>query len=255
MVCILAALTTLVLLLLALPLGSQQPPTAATTPKVYRLVPVDALSQLITPDPFPEWHSASSPAMVAFKIFVDESGKVKEARVFPTAPEEDLAATQSIVQNLAFHPLSVQSVSVSVASVVAICFDAQVGSVPCAPRLDDQGGVSDPIPQRLRLPGCEDPASWHKCKIAEAMKNGKISGANPRYPQEAKSARIMGAVAVRLVVSAAGDVIATRVLGGPPMLYEASVTALKTWKFKPLTWNGTPVEVEFNEVIHYDLIG
>jgi protein TonB len=87
------------------------------------------------------------------------------------------------------------------------------------------------------------------------MKQRKISGRNPLYPENAKHARIMGNVAVRVVVSSAGEVISTQVLGGPPMLYEASVRALKTWKYKPLTWNGMAVEVEFNAVMRYELRG
>jgi hypothetical protein len=63
----------------------------------------------------------------------------------------------------------------------------------------------------------------------------------------------MGTVAVRLVVSTTGDVIAAQVLGGPPMLYATSVAGLKSWKFTPLTWKGTPVEVEINEVVRYAL--
>jgi hypothetical protein len=30
------------------------------------------------------------------------------------------------------------------------------------------------------------------------------------------------------------------------MLYESAVASIKTWKFRPLTWNGAPVEVELN---------
>jgi TonB family protein len=83
----------------------------------------------------------------------------------------------------------------------------------------------------------------------------KISGTNPRYPEDAKHARATGTVMVRVVVSTAGDVMSLRVLGGPPMLYASATDAIKTWKYHPRLWKGVPVEVESKVVIHYELRG
>ena len=191
--------------------------------------------------------------MGSLEISVDASGKTTETRPFPTIAGEQLLALEAIAKQFAFHPMSYHGSAIPFVSVLGVCSDSEVGTVPCAPKLNDLGGVSDPIPQRLRLPGCEEPQSWSKCKLPVVMNRRKLSWKPPVYPVEAKLARVTGTVVVRIIVSSSGDVVSTRVLGGPPMLYGSAVTSLKTWKFRPLTWNGTPVEVELNEVINYTL--
>jgi TonB family protein len=247
------ALMVVVIFLAPLRMVSQQT-AAASTQTVYRVTPGDALSRLIVSDAISAWHPASQPAMAAFEVFVDASGKVTEARAFPTASDADLSAAQAIVKQLGFHAVSYRGSAVPFVSALALCSDSEVGTVPCAPALNQHGGVTDRIPQRLRLPGCDDQAGWKSCKIA-AMKEHKISGKNPLYPDEAKHARIMGNVVVRLVISRGGEVTSTQVISGPPMLYESSVSALKTWKYRPFLWNGMAVEVECNAVIRYELRG
>ena len=218
----------------------------------FRVAPVDALSKLIVLDNLPKWNS-SKPMMGAFEIFVDASGKTTKVLPYPTSPETELQPLTAIAEQLAFHPLQYQGASVPFVSVLAICTDPAYGTFPCAPKLNAIRGVDDPIPQRLRF-GCEDPKTGgKKCPGVAPMVKLKIGGMNPRYPAEAKSAGVVGTVVVRVVVSTAGKVLSLRVLSGPPILYQSATDALRTWKYKPLTWNGTPVEVEFNTVIDYKL--
>ena len=65
----------------------------------------------------------------------------------------------------------------------------------------------------------------------------------PVYPEEARAAGIKGAVTTEIVIDQAGDVVAARVLRSIPMLDDAAVAAVKTWKFKPTMVNGAPVPV------------
>jgi TonB family protein len=239
---------------IALLVPAMQPQQAGTQSQsiTFRVAPVDALSKLIVLDNFPKWNS-SKPMMGAFEIFVDASGKTTKVLPYPTSPETELQALTAIAEQLAFHPLQYQGASVPFVSVLAVCTDPAYGTFPCAPKLNAIRGVDDPIPQRLRFAGCEDPKTGKKCQGVAPIGKLKIGGANPRYPAEAKSAGVVGTVVVRVVVSTAGKVLSLRVLGGPPMLYQSATDALRTWEYKPLTWNGTPVEMEFNAVIDYKL--
>lgn len=247
-------LLTLVLLLPGWVAPRQaNPPQSKTV--VYHVSPTDALVLLIVPNPFPTWNVASQPRMGAFEIYVDASGKTTLVRPFPLPGSGDLGSLETLARELLFQPLILKGVPVPFASILAFCTDEELGTVPCAPKLNGQGGVTDPIPQRVRSPGCEDPKTWSNCKLANFPKSSKISGKTPWYPENAKAARVMGNVVVRVDVSDEGHVTSTRILGGPPMLYKSATDSLKTWTYRPLTWNGVPIEAEFNAVIRYRLAG
>jgi TonB family protein len=194
--------------------------------------------------------------MGAFEVFADSSGKITDVRPFPPLTETEARSLISIVKQLAFHAVRYQGAPVPFVSVLALCTDTDRITLPCAPKLNANGGVDGAIPQRLRSLMCEDPKSWSKCNLhREPAKTKRISGMNPRYPDDAKHARVTGTVMVRVVVSTGGDVMSVQVLGGPPMLYRSATDAIRTWKYKPLLWKGVPVEVEGKVVTHYELSG
>lgn len=65
----------------------------------------------------------------------------------------------------------------------------------------------------------------------------------PRYPPDAKAARITGSVVVEVTVDEAGKVIAVRSISGPAELRGAAEEAARGWVFRPTTLSGTPVKV------------
>lgn len=250
-----------VLVLSFLSPGQPQQPATQSQSTVFHVSPTDALTQLIAPDVLPAWNAGSQPVMGAFEVFADSSGKITDVRPFPPLAETEMQSLISIAKQLAFHPVVYQGAPVPFVSVLALCTDTDSVTLPCAPKLNANGGVDDAIPQRVRSLMCEDPKSWSKCNPSKPAKTKRssvmkrISGMNPRYPDEAKHARVTGTVMVRVVVSTAGDVVSFQVLGGPPMLSGSATDAIRTWKFNPLLWKGVPVEVESKVVIHYDLRG
>jgi TonB family protein len=56
---------------------------------------------------------------------------------------------------------------------------------------------------------------------------------SPAYPVLAKKMNITGTVKVLVVVSANGNVKDTKVVGGNPVLVNATMDALKKWRFEP----------------------
>jgi len=82
----------------------------------------------------------------------------------------------------------------------------------------------------------------------------KISGPQPVYTEIAKKRRVQGVVIVQAIIDRQGNVTNVKVLRGLPMgLDEASVEAMKQWKFKPATLNGRPITVYYNLTVNFKL--
>lgn len=63
---------------------------------------------------------------------------------------------------------------------------------------------------------------------------------SPEYPPAARQLNVSGTQEVQITVSAAGDVEDAKVLKGNAMFSQASVNAVKQWKFQPLVKDGAP---------------
>lgn len=80
----------------------------------------------------------------------------------------------------------------------------------------------------------------------------KISGAPPLFTAEAREAGVSGVVILDALIDEKGDVTDVKVLQGLPMgLDDASVQAVKHWKFKPATLDGQPVPVYYTLTVNY----
>jgi protein TonB len=66
----------------------------------------------------------------------------------------------------------------------------------------------------------------------------------PQYPAIARAARIQGTVVLQATISRTGLIQNLRVISGPPMLQQAAVDSVRSWRYKPYLLNGDPVEVE-----------
>jgi periplasmic protein TonB len=66
----------------------------------------------------------------------------------------------------------------------------------------------------------------------------------PQYPEIARVARIQGTVVLQATIAKDGTIQNLRVIDGPPMLQQAAMDAVRSWRYKPYLLNGEPVEVE-----------
>ncbi len=81
----------------------------------------------------------------------------------------------------------------------------------------------------------------------------RIKKVDPRYPENARRARISGKVLIEAVITRDGDVADVRVLHGPPELAPAAVAAVCCWKYEPAKSHGKPVEIYFTVVVDFSL--
>jgi bla regulator protein blaR1 len=88
---------------------------------------------------------------------------------------------------------------------------------------------------------------------ADVMAGNLISKVSPKYPPDAKTARIQGTVVLDAVVSKTGRVESLKVVSGPNELQQSSLDAVRLWKYKPFLLNGDPIEVKTTVRVFYTL--
>jgi TonB family protein len=74
--------------------------------------------------------------------------------------------------------------------------------------------------------------SYHP-SYAQATSRKLKSRVEPQYPELARRNKIIGSVRVELIIAPNGKVKDVKVLGGSPVLVEATVAAVMKWKYEP----------------------
>ncbi len=70
------------------------------------------------------------------------------------------------------------------------------------------------------------------------------SRVQPVYPAEARKQQVNGTVRLHAVIGRDGAIQQLEVLSGDPLLVEASLDAVRQWRYRPTTLNGEPVEID-----------
>lgn len=90
------------------------------------------------------------------------------------------------------------------------------------------------------------PASAQDTAADESKRKVRVKVA-PDYPPLARQMNVTGKVKIAATIAADGHVSGTKVVGGSPLLVNASLDALKKWRFEPAPKETTEViEFEFN---------
>ena len=113
-------------------------------------------------------------------------------------------------------------------------------SVPPPPPPPPSGAAAQNPPSRIRVGG----------NVQSAMIVSKVA---PLYPELAKAARVQGVVQLAVLIGKDGTVQEIHSLGGPPMLIQAAMDAVKLWVYKPTLLNGEPVMVETTIEVNFTL--
>jgi TonB family protein len=125
---------------------------------------------------------------------------------------------------------------------------ASLALTACCAGLSAQTADSVPSPNPLACPAEISPPSQapHKWIYVSAgmMTRYRIGGKDPKYPPDAKKAHIEGTVVLVATISESGTVEDLCVSQGPDLLQQASVDAVKKWKYRPFLLNGEPHKVK-----------
>jgi protein TonB len=91
-------------------------------------------------------------------------------------------------------------------------------------------------------------------KISQGVSQGLlIKRVQPRYPQNALSMRIQGAVQLEATINKEGNIGNLKVVSGDPVLARAATDAVRQWRYKPYYLNGEPVDIETQITINFKL--
>lgn len=88
---------------------------------------------------------------------------------------------------------------------------------------------------------------------AKEMQQHLLTKVTPKYPPEAKEARIQGKVVLDAIISKTGEVERLRVVSGPKELQQSALDAVRQWTYTPVLFNGNPIEVETTINVNYTL--
>ncbi len=81
------------------------------------------------------------------------------------------------------------------------------------------------------------------CNPAAGQETLRISGARQVYPGFAEFTKITGSVRLKFIITRDGTVRNISVLWGHPLLVQAAIDAVRTWRYAPTLLDGKPVEV------------
>ncbi|MFP2925722.1 energy transducer TonB [Pyxidicoccus sp. 3LG] len=81
----------------------------------------------------------------------------------------------------------------------------------------------------------------------------KISGPQPEYTREALEARVAGTMIVKCVVTVEGRVERCRIIKPLPHMDRAVLDALTSSRYKPVTFQGRPVQVDYTFTLNFKL--
>jgi TonB family protein len=81
----------------------------------------------------------------------------------------------------------------------------------------------------------------------------QIYSVQPDYPPLARETHIGGTVVVNAVIDEQGNVVQAHALSGHPLLIPGALKAVLQWKYEPTLLNGTPVAVEMEVTVHFNL--
>jgi TonB family protein len=73
----------------------------------------------------------------------------------------------------------------------------------------------------------------------------------PVYPPEALAAGVQGNVQAEVTINEAGEVTDAKVVRSIPLLDEAALAAVRTWRFAPTMVNGQPVPVRMTVTVNF----
>lgn len=75
----------------------------------------------------------------------------------------------------------------------------------------------------------------------------------PIYPTMARQARVEGQVTIEAVIDATGKLTNMTVISGPPLLQQAAIDSLRTWKYQPGYLNEKPIPTKTTITVNFRL--
>ena len=174
----------------------------------------------------------------------------------PAAPVHIVRQVQTDIVNNQLRtptriPQKVQMIKEDAAPPMQGVMGGVVGGVPGG----SAGGVIGSIVSSTNVKA-PTVAAPQRIRVSSGVSTGNlIRKITPQYPSIARTAHISGSVILEAEISKEGDVVNLHVIGGPPLLRQAAIDAVKQWKYRPYLLNGEPVVVDTQVTVIFSLGG
>ena len=122
----------------------------------------------------------------------------------------------------------------------------------CASHVGNMVGDQEPAASQSASGTSDSPSP--KLRVSQGVMDGLIvQRVDPVYPPEALRNHIQGIVLLQATIGKDGRVRTAKAVSGPPELFEASISAVEQWQYRPYRLNGEPVEVDTTIKIQFHL--
>ncbi len=114
-------------------------------------------------------------------------------------------------------------------------------------------GMAEPShPPVVRAPT----APPERVRISQGVSEGMLlTKIKPEYPTIARVAHVEGSVVLEAGISREGLIENLRVVSGNPLLVPPTLDAVRQWRYRPYSLNGSPVEVETKIIVIFQMDG
>jgi TonB family protein len=120
---------------------------------------------------------------------------------------------------------------------------------PLAMGASDERGLSS-----LTVPSTQSQPKLAKLNISQGVSQGLvIKRVQPRYPPNALSMHLQGAVQLEATIDKEGNITNLKVLKGDAVLAHAALDAVRQWRYKPYYLDGVPVDIETQITVNFKL--
>jgi protein TonB len=128
------------------------------------------------------------------------------------------------------------------------------GGVPGGQPGGSLGGVIGGTGTSVPIPPPQQPAAKRILRVGSNLKAPRqILSVQPEYPELARQAHVWGDVVVDAVIDERGNVVRAHAVSGHPLLIPAALQAVLQWKYQPTLLNDTPLAVEMEVTVHFNL--
>jgi periplasmic protein TonB len=164
----------------------------------------------------------------------------------PQAPQPRLQARSELLDDQIHAPSKIPK-DIKLDKEVASSPPSMIGVIGAEGMADGaRGGSLNDLFSRIGAsPAVVKPSTPRTLSIVSRVMAGNLLEKTvPQYPAIARAARIQGTVVLQATIAKDGTIQNLRVINGPPMLQQAALDAVRSWRYKPYLLNGEPVEVE-----------
>jgi protein TonB len=167
----------------------------------------------------------------------------------PVAPVEQ---PKPAPLNVAPHPVqAILNLGIQAPTTIPKYIDYTPGPEPQTPAnvadlisMEQQTGSNNPFDSGAHVTVARG-TEPHTVRVSSSVVEGLlIQKTLPVYPPLARATHTQGTVVLQATISQNGAIENLRVATGPPMLLQAALDAVSTWRYRPYLLNGQPIAVE-----------